>query len=268
MQINSQVYESNSDSSDFNSSDFDSSDATEIIDDIRNPKETWKEYLLRSRLKDYLVNVDDSFISDEFNLKGIPPVPYYRTVKKILLNDPKESNKLDKEIPENRIKILDSIEFFYTRVHARYILTSNGLKAMNNFISRKKFGTCSRLKCINTFNSLIPISINDSKVYKDSDSEDENEDEEEDDDEYYDTADTYLYCPNCKEYFIPNDDLSYINGYSYGNTFCQFYLLQYSHNKKKGQEPTKIPHIEGRIFGYKVHKSSQIENNEVSECFQ
>lgn len=179
-QTSSSDSDSQSDSqSEYDSSDSSNSDSYDSSDDdsqVRRSNETWKDFILRERFHGYLVDIEDSYIEDEFNLKSIPPFSNYKLLKKLLLGSSKETNYLDSLEAADRNKIIDSLSRLYVFIHNRYIITASGLREMTNLINSGKYLTCPLSTCNKNNklkNNLIPVCDSDLVIYNDSDDEDE-----------------------------------------------------------------------------------------------
>lgn len=75
--------------------------------------------------------VDEEFMLDEFNLKGISKfVPNLKKIIYYILNlESSESNE-DEEMGESEEQLNKYAEIVYGLIHARYIETSKGMKQM------------------------------------------------------------------------------------------------------------------------------------------
>ena len=141
---------------------------------------TWIQHYCSRPENGYLVEVEEDFIDDAFNMYGLEKsVPHYETALDIIL---------DCEIDEDdlrgkSIKMLKtSAVKLYGLIHARYILTQNGMKKMRNKINEGVFGCCQRVKC--NEQNLLPVGI-----YNIPGEES-----------------VKLFCPKCKELYLPNEE--------------------------------------------------------------
>eukprot|EP01138_Halocafeteria_seosinensis_P005934 gb/GECG01006066.1/.p1 GENE.gb/GECG01006066.1/~~gb/GECG01006066.1/.p1 ORF type:complete len:186 (+),score=25.43 gb/GECG01006066.1/:1-558(+) len=88
---------------------------------------TWISWFCNLRGNEFFCEVEEDFIEDGFNLTGLAnQVPYYEYALDTIL---------DMEPPgtlgEDELEIVDSsAELLYGLIHARYIITTRGLKAM------------------------------------------------------------------------------------------------------------------------------------------
>ena len=106
-------------------------------------EETWIEWFCDLRENEFLCEVDERFIRDEFNMYGFEDIiPHYSEAKKMLIDESDDS------LPEEaRYEIERSAKSLYGLIHARYILTAGGMKKMLEKYTRGEFGTCPRALC-------------------------------------------------------------------------------------------------------------------------
>jgi casein kinase II subunit beta len=147
-------------------------------------------------------------------------------------------------------------EVLYGLIHARYILTSAGMQKMVTanicycslsvilclsliFLQLEKynaadFGRCPRSLCAGQ--PVLPVGISD--LPRDMSVE--------------------VFCPKCRETYHPRSSRHLnIDGAYFGTTFCHLFLLTH---------PEAIPaknneKYEPKIFGFRIHESSQYYKN-------
>lgn len=143
-------------------------------------EEPWINQFCSSFGHDYFVEVSQDFIEDDFNLTGLNTVvPFYREALDLILDFSLEFAPKTKLTPEMLPLVEHSAELLYGLIHARYILTKQGLTAMAEKYEKKKFGTCLRVFCEGMH--LIPIGRYD-QPGKET---------------------VRLYCPNCSDIYLP-----------------------------------------------------------------
>lgn len=156
---------------------------------------------------DYFVQVAQDFIEDDFNLTGLSQqVPYYREALYTILdyqvetaedhnNDESRSKRNPTELP-NKALLAHSAELLYGLIHARYIVSKQGLTAMASKFERNDFGSCPRYFCDGMH--LIPVGSTDVPGQEP----------------------VRLFCPCCNDIYIPSSS-RYLNidGAFFGTTF-------------------------------------------------
>ena len=196
---------------------------------------TWIQHFCGRPENSYLVEVEEEFIDDAFNMYGLEKlVPYYETALDIILDFEID----DDELRGKAVKTLKlSAMKLYGLIHARYILTPNGMKKMRSKINEGVFGCCQRVKC--NEQSLLPVGI-----YNVPGEET-----------------VKLYCPKCKELYLPNEENhSMIDGAYFGTSFPHLYVMQYpdvieesdddSSDSSSGDCIEFVP----TVFGFKIGK--------------
>jgi len=160
---------------------------THHIIDLRIPQgdstipRDWKRQFLSEPENSWLCEVPNEFILDKFNLNGL-------SEKNNLFQfgcDIITTNfKLD-GIPSTIIREIKLyLPQLYGQIHARYIISPDGLKQMQDLYRRAQFGTCPRVSCANEH--LIPIGRS-SKPSEDT---------------------VKAFCPRCRRLYNPKSGIS------------------------------------------------------------
>lgn len=182
----------------------------------------WVSYFLTLKGNEFFCQVDDDYISDNFNLTGLAnQVPYYEYALDLITDvDNEELSDEHQEMVENDAEIL------YGLVHARYILTNRGLHAMLEKYRHHEFGTCPRYHC--NSQAVLPCGITDQKG----------------------KASVKLFCPKCEEIYRPRSTRhENVDGAFFGTTFCHLFFLVFPELKPDKTTDHYIP----RVFGFKLH---------------
>lgn len=158
------------------------------------------DLLLTSNYGKYLCEIDRDFITDKFNLTGIPQeFAYFDKLYKILLSD--------KPIPQT--SQTDEYNFYdlltlYGLIHARYIISPNGLHRMRKKFINGDFGTCPRYYCRRQH--LLPVGLCAA----------------------FNINFPRSYCPNCQDVYDCEDKyFNRMDGSFFGPTFPMFFLMTY-----------------------------------------
>lgn len=113
----------------------------------------------------------------------------------------------------------------YGLIHARFIITGDGLSVMHQKYIKGDFGTCPRVFCNNTH--VLPTATTDNVG-----------------------VDTVkLYCPSCNDIYEPDEDYS-IDGAFFGTTFAQLFMMTYPEITEFNDES-----YQPTAFGFKIHPS-------------
>jgi len=136
--------------------------------------------------------------------------------------------------PSQRIhKVLETARVLYGLIHARYILTAQGLSDMKAKFKASEFGSCPRTLCEKQ--TVLPVGLSDSVSLSGENP-------------------MKLFCARCRELYdhtVPGGN--YIDGAFFGSTFPHLFLQTYGELRPQRCTRRYIP----RVFGFKVHQSAQ-----------
>ena len=234
---------------------------------------------------DYFVQVSQDFIEDDFNLTGLSlQVPYYREALYTILdyqvetaedhntdntttntsnnNDSRNgtSKRNASELP-NKALLAHSAELLYGLIHARYIVSKQGLTAMASKFERNDFGSCPRYFCDGMH--LIPVGSTDVPGQET----------------------VRLFCPCCNDIYIPSSS-RYLNidGAFFGTTFpgllvkmfpdienqCRIRITKFSQNdfglKLFGFKINELSATGPRMKWLRMHPKTEDEKQEYDSC--
>ena len=221
---------------------------------------------------DYFVQVAQDFIEDDFNLTGLSQqVPYYREALYTILdyqvetaedhnNDESRSKRNPAELP-NKALLAHSAELLYGLIHARYIVSKQGLTAMASKFERNDFGSCPRYFCDGMH--LIPVGSTDVPGQET----------------------VRLFCPCCNDIYIPSSS-RYLNidGAFFGTTFpgllvkmfpeienqCRIRINKFSQNdfglKLFGFKINELSATGPRMKWLRMHPKTEEEKQEYNSC--
>ena len=133
--------------------------------------------------------------------------------------------------PSQRIhKVLETARVLYGLIHARYILTAQGLSDMKAKYKACEFGACPRTLCEKQ--TVLPVGLSDS-VSLSGDNP------------------MKLFCACCRELYDHNvPGGNYIDGAFFGSTFPHLFLQTYGDLRPPVCARKYVP----RVFGFKVHQ--------------
>lgn len=221
---------------------------------------------------DYFVQVAQDFIEDDFNLTGLSQqVPYYREALYTILdyqvetaedhnNDESRSKRNPTELP-NKALLAHSAELLCGLIHARYIVSKQGLTAMASKFERNDFGSCPRYFCDGMH--LIPVGSTDVPGQET----------------------VRLFCPCCNDIYIPSSS-RYLNidGAFFGTTFpgllvkmfpeienqCRIRINKFSQNdfglKLFGFKINELSATGPRMKWLRMHPKTEEEKQEYNSC--
>lgn len=235
---------------------------------------------------EYFCEVPLEFIEDDFNLTGLSSqVKYYRkaldmiTDMEVADEDMSDEDEfLDEEMVDqdgntkkyttaelkleklqNKKNMIEHCAAqLYGLIHARYILTKDGLQAMAEKYDNKHFGCCPRFLCSGM--QLLPCGMHDGLG----------------------KSTVKLYCPGCKDIYVPRSSVhAYLDGAYWGSSFPGVFLNnfkeldEYCDNRKNtlveeqkqlgngnssksssGHNSSRALQYNLKVFGFKIHDSA------------
>ena len=166
----------------------------------------------------FLIEVDEDNINDSFNLYGLKDIipRYYEALEMILSSETPESE--DMPIVKY-IELFQSAMDLYSLIHARFILTSKGLQMMKDKYSKNVFWVCPRILC--NRQSVLPIG-----KYED-----------------LRIARVKVYCPKCKDIYVPRMGIIDLDGAYFGCSFPHIFLQTFPDYIPKEKLELYIPKI-------------------------
>eukprot|EP00494_Astrolonche_serrata_P032968 UN33237 len=183
----------------------------------------WIEAFTSVRGHEYFCKVAEAFISDNFNLYGLPDIfPYHVYLVQLIL-DKEQVQKFDEEFLDD----LDSeAELFYCMIHQRYITTGRGLVQMCKKYQNGEFGHCPNYFCRKQ--PVLPVGLH-SSLGNDS---------------------IKIYCPSCEKVYRPASSRSeHVDGAAFGPTFPHLFFLTFPELKPDAPPEKYVP----KIYGFRVH---------------
>ncbi|ODV85070.1 hypothetical protein CANARDRAFT_28785 [[Candida] arabinofermentans NRRL YB-2248] len=201
----------------------------DLDSDSSEEMDTWISQYCSMFGHDYFVEVAPEFIEDDFNLTGLnSAVPFYRDALDVILD-------LEPETPikvSNVPLVEHAAELLYGLIHARYILTKQGLHAMAEKYEENCFGVCPRYYCDGMH--LIPVGRYD----------------------HAGVETVRLYCPNCSDIYLPSSS-RYLNidGSFFGTSFAGLFIKMFPEIERQCQERTKKV-FELKLFGFKINEKA------------
>lgn len=211
---------------------------------------------------EYFCQVPSEFIEDDFNMTSLSQeVPHYRKALDLILDleamsDEEEDDELidinmqnmesngtngspnnngttdmskNKPAVVNRSIVEHAAEQLYGLIHARYILTKQGLQAMAEKFDHKQFGTCPRYYCSGM--QLLPCGLSDT-IGKHT---------------------VRLYCPSCQDLYLPQSSRYLcLEGAYWGTSFPGVFLKHFKeledYVERKSKESYQL-----KVFGFRIN---------------
>lgn len=130
---------------------------------------------------------------------------------------------------EKFLEVYQDATDLYGLIHYRYIYTPRGLAVMREKFLSGAFGVCPRVVCERQ--NVLPIAIRDELK----------------------NSRVKVYCPRCKDVYIPKYKLSDVDGAYFGTSFPHVLMYTYPDLKPRSEEVKKfVP----KIFGFALYKEN------------
>ncbi|XP_024029731.1 casein kinase II subunit beta-1 [Morus notabilis] len=194
-------------------------------DEDEDEEVSWVTWLCNQKGNEFFCQVDDGYLLDDSNLSGLSSqVPCYDYALDLIL-DVESSH--DEFTDEQNDLVEWAAEMLYGLIHARYILTSQGMAAMLEKYRSYDFGTCPRFHC--NKQRCLPVGESDtprSRTVK-------------------------IYCPKCEDIYAPESKhQENIDGAYFGTTFPHLFFMNNPHLRPEKANENYVP----RIYGFKISK--------------
>ena len=194
---------------------------------------SWITWHVTQPGNEFLVEVDDEFIRDNFNLYGLRPLfQFYDQALEMIL-DPEGPDDEDLQDHEFMEVYKDATEL-YGLIHARFIMSPRGLSILKERYLNGDYGACPRVNCLNQ--KCLPIGLNDEIRQS--------------------TA--QIYCPLCEQVYAPrsrtSETQSKLDGAFFGSSLPHMLFQTYEQLLPLDRP---LPY-EPKIFGFRVHNQKSV----------
>jgi casein kinase II subunit beta len=194
---------------------------------------SWITWHVSQPGNEFLIEIDEEFIRDNFNLYGLRPVfQFYDQALEMVLDPegPDEEDIHDQDFME----VCNFAAELYGLIHARFVMSPRGLSILKERYLAGEYGSCPRINCLNQ--KCLPIGLNDDmrlSVAK-------------------------IYCPLCEQVYAPRsrllDTQSKLDGAFFGSSLPHMFFQTY-----RDLLPLERPvPYEAKIFGFRVHNQRSV----------
>lgn len=202
------------------------------IKNIKDQNFSWINYFLSKEENSFFCRIDQTYIHDNFNLYGLnKQVSYFEHALDLIcgIDDEEDYSQNHQELIKKDANTLFGL------LHARFILTNQGMQIMLEKYRNQDFGNCTNVYCENI--SMLPCGLTDEK----------NKDN------------VKLYCPSCENVFnLKNSKERNIDGAYFGTSFPHLFFFNFPELKPDNHFKKYIP----KIFGFKVNEEAYLHSLE------
>ena len=168
-----------------------------MIPTLKNYPNNWKKYYLSLPQNGWLCDIPDEYLNDRFNVYGLDEsCKYLNQCINVITGAEKLSN-----ISEAKAEIMmkEELPKVYGLIHARYILSPDGIAQMEAKYKAHCFGFCPRFKCKKE--PLLPYGMSGS-LHK---------------------SRVKGFCPICRKLYVPRPVVELDGGY-FGPNISHFII--------------------------------------------
>ncbi|OXA60937.1 casein kinase II subunit beta [Folsomia candida] len=186
---------------------------------------SWVKWFCSLKGNDFLIEVDEDYIQDRFNLTGLnEQVPHFKRALQLITDMDDELSTKGKRTANDLAD--QAAELLYELIHSRFILSPRGMQTMAIKFKRGDFGQCQRFLCENQ--NCLPVGISDVPG----------------------EGTVKLFCPRCRDIYIPKMTRhQQLDGAYFGTGFPSMLLL--SMPELRPVVPSRK--YEPRLYGFKIH---------------
>jgi len=190
--------------------------------------ESWIKRFCLDIGNEFYIEVPLSFVEDPMTYNSVFSKfnsPYTEEAMKLISNS---TNDYSDRLPDETIKKIEKVaRSLYNILHARYIESVDGLKAVKQRYEAGIFGQCPRIYCRG--HNLLPVGLHDRPG----------------------RSSVKCFCPKCQELYQPNS-LRHrrIDGVAFGTSLPHLLLQRFTELNSDISKEKYIP----KIYGFKIEK--------------
>jgi len=196
---------------------------------LKKDGESWIKRFCLDIGNEFYIEVPLSFVEDPMTYNSVFSKfnsPYTEEAMKLISNS---TNDYSDRLPDETIKKIEKVaRSLYNILHARYIESVDGLKAIKQRYEAGIFGQCPRIYCRG--HNLLPVGLHDRPG----------------------RSSVKCFCPKCQELYQPNS-LRHrrIDGVAFGTSLPHLLLQRFTELNSDISKEKYIP----KIYGFKIEKS-------------
>ena len=189
---------------------------------------SWISWFVAQPGNRFLLEIDDDYIRDNFNLYGLRPLFHFYDQALEMILDPECPDEEDFNDSDYN-DIFSEASELYGLIHSRFALSPRGSQLLKEKYLQREFGQCPRVLCEGQ--NCLPIGLND-RMGKST---------------------VRIYCPRCEQSYTPARPVNLDSAYF--TPSLPHMLLQMYPDLVPLDRPTPF---NPKIFGYKVHNQNSV----------
>ena len=191
---------------------------------------TWIQWFCGMQGHDFFVEVEESYITDAFNLYGLKAMfPQYQEALTLILSSSCPDEEEMKQ--QSYLELYQQAADLYGLIHTRFIVSQSGMELMKEKYLAGNFGVCPRIMCEKQH--VLPVGVSDQLR----------------------TSRVKVYCPKCQEIYLPKIKVSDVDGAYFGTSFPHLFYLNFSDMSIERNKKIFVPKLYGfRMYGKKGSK--------------
>jgi casein kinase II subunit beta len=139
---------------------------------------------------------------------------------------------------EQYLELLQEATDLYGLIHARFIVSPQGLAIMREKYLSGRFGVCPRVMCEKQ--NVLPIGMS----------------------EDLHTSRVKIFCPRCEDVYIPKQRYADVDGAYFGTSFPHMLLQSYDDLQPQAPSSVYLPRLYGfQVYGRKGSKYQKAVTN-------
>jgi len=198
-------------------------------------EECWVKWFCSLRGHEFLIEVDEDYIQDRFNLTGLnEQVPHFKRALDIITDMDEDDHDFKGGKRTANDLVEQAAELLYELIHSRFLLSPRGMQIMATKYKTGDFGVCPRVLC--EAQPCLPVGLSDIPG----------------------EGSVKLFCPRCRDIYTPKLSRHLqLDGAYFGTGFPSMLLL----SMPELRPLAAIKKYEPKLYGFKIHPLGLIAPN-------
>ncbi|KAK8898861.1 hypothetical protein M9Y10_001153 [Tritrichomonas musculus] len=202
-------------------------------------RQTWIDWFLSQPENQLFVRIDDDYLRNIYNFYGIKQkISNFQASYELILKNYVPPWHANTQLESQVFVLEQQTAHLYGLLHARYLLTLEGMEKIYQKYIRNEFPHCPRVLCRKI--GCLPFGVSNNMS------------------EYP----VKMFCPNCNDVYNVKDPIfSKVDGSFFGNSWIPLFLKKYRHIIPSNKARAHVP----KIFGFDVLLGSDSDSDSNSK---